>query len=242
MGAEPATHRVEAAPATVETGDRTRDTGVAATGVFSGPPVRGYPADLARTAFTRDGRRLDLRPIRPDDAGALVAFHGRLSPVSVYRRFFAFHPTLSAAEVERFTRVDYGERLALVAHRNGQLIAVARYDQVPETSEAEVAFVVADAEQHQGIATLLLEQLADAAWLRGITTFTAQTLADNRDMLDVFRDSGFAVHCTLDHGIALIRFSIEQDEGYRATRRLRHRDVEVVAGEPTSRPPRSEPC
>ena len=96
-------------------------------------------------------------------------------------------------EVERFTRVDYVNRLALVAEDNSGLVAVARYDRTPGTAEAEVAFVVADQYQHHGIGTLLLERLAAAAWQRGITAFVATTLAENREMLQVFADSVFQV-------------------------------------------------
>jgi GNAT superfamily N-acetyltransferase len=74
---------------------------------------------------------------------------------------------------------------------------VERYDRIPDTPEAAVAFVVAHEYQRHGIATLLLEQLADAAWPEGITTFTALTLAENRDMIGVFADSGSRIRRTL---------------------------------------------
>ena len=60
--------------------------------------------------------------------------------------------------------------------------------------EAEVAFVVGDEHQGRGIGTVLLEHLAAAARERGITRFVAETLADNRRMLGVFRDAGFDEH------------------------------------------------
>ena len=58
---------------------------------------------------------------------------------------------------------------------------------------AEVAFAVADALQGHGIGTRLLEHLAASRAAQGIETFDAYVLGDNRRMLDVFRDSGFAV-------------------------------------------------
>jgi RimJ/RimL family protein N-acetyltransferase len=151
-----------------------------------------------------------LRPIRSDDALALIDFHRDLSPQSVYRRFFSVHPRLSPAEVERFTCVDAVDRLALVAEDDGRLIAVGRYDREPGTPEAEVAFVVADRFQHQGIAPLLLDALAAAAWPRGIRTFTAIVLPENRDMLDVFRHSGFVVETVLDDGVVTVRLALTE--------------------------------
>ena len=158
-----------------------------------------------------------MRPIRPEDSTRLMKFHEGLSSQSVYRRFFYMHPHLTSAEIERFTHVDYVDRLALVVVDGERLVAVGRYERIPETSEAEVAFVVADEFQHHGIGTLLLEHLADAAVTRGIATFVAQTLTENHDMLDVFMKSGFTVITSSDYGTVNLRFSIEPDETARLT-------------------------
>jgi len=166
--------------------------------------------------------RTHLRPIRPDDGERLVEFHEHLSPQSIYRRFFFMHLRLSAAEVERFTHVDYVDRLALVVEHTGELIGVGRYERMSGTEEAEVAFVVADEFQHHGIGTILLEHLADAALGSGIKIFSAQTLADNHDMIDVFTKSGFHVTSSQDYGTVTVRFPIEPDDAYRSAHIRRH--------------------
>lgn len=153
---------------------------------------------------------ISLRPIRPDDAPRLVDFHRHLSPDSVYRRFFSVHPTLSAAEVERFTRVDHIDREALVAADGDRLVAVGRYDRGPGPTEAEIAFVVADEYQHHGIATALLDALADAAGPAGIATFVASVLAENRAMLDVFRHSGLPMTTTTDDGVVTVGLTLTE--------------------------------
>lgn len=181
-----------------------------------------YPSELARDVVMTTGAVVHLRPIRPDDAAALVEFHEHLSQRSVYRRFFFVHPKLSAVEIGRFTTVDYVDRLALVAEDGGRLIAVARYERFPATTEAEVAFVVADEYQHHGIGTLLLEQLAEAGWGSGITDFVAQTLAENHDMLGVFSDSGFPVITSSEGGTVTVRFAIRPDVAYCEVRAARH--------------------
>ena len=159
-----------------------------------------YPANLEREVAMLDGSVVHLRPIRPDDEARLVAFHGRLSSHSVYLRFFGFHPTLSANEVRRFTHVDYLNRLAFVIDLDGRLGAVGRYDRLEGTTEAEVAFVVDDELQHHGLGTLLLDELARAAWARGITHFMAHALAQNAPMLRVFWRSGFPVTSGFEAG------------------------------------------
>ncbi len=158
---------------------------------------------------TSRGERIHVRPIRPGDEVGLVVFHRGLSDRSVYRRFFFIHPVLSAPEIEHFTHVDYMDRLALVAECHDRIVAVGRYERTPATSEAEVAFVVSDEYQHHGIGTVLLEQLVDAALCRGITVFTAQTLAENHAMLAVFRKSGFPVTTATESETVSVRFPIQ---------------------------------
>ena len=176
----------------------------------------GYRSDLERDAVSLEHFHIRVRPIRPEDADALVRFHDHLSERSCYLRFFSVHPHLSQKEVERFTRIDYRDRLALVAEHDGQIIAVARYDRRPETTEAEVAFVVADQCQHHGIGSLLLDELAAAARERGITIFLADTLEENHAMLDVFTHSGFPItrHCEYD--TVSLRFPIALSPSYEA--------------------------
>ena len=167
-----------------------------------------YPAELERDVRTRDGGTVHLRPIRPTDAQRLVEFHSGLSRRSVYLRYFTAHPTLSAAEVERLVTVDYWDRLALVAEDGDRIVAVGRYDRLDRGQEAEVAFVVADDYQQHGIGSILLAELAAAARDRGIVAFRAETLYENRRMLDVFMHSGLRVESTTDHGVVELRLSI----------------------------------
>jgi GNAT superfamily N-acetyltransferase len=193
------------------------------TGFPDRGPAPHYPAELACDVTIGDGK-IHVRPIRPDDAAGLVEFHRTLSAQSIYRRFFSVHPTLSDAEIARFTRVDYVDRFAFVAEDGDRVVAVGRYDRSSGSAEAEVAFVVADQYQHHGIGTTLLERLADAAWKNGITTFVASTLPENREMLHVFADSGFRVTRAFADGIIDVRFPIEPDDAYRAAcaaRRIR---------------------
>lgn len=183
-----------------------------------------YPAELATEVLTEGGIRLSLRPIRPDDAPLLARFHERLSSHSIYRRYFSLHPTLSERELRHLTEVDYVTRFAFVVQYHDELIGVGRFDRIPESSDAEVAFIVSDEFHHLGIGLLLLEQLADVAWSLGITSFCAETQADNRSMMGVFASSGFVVNARIEDEIISARFSIEPTDASRASR-VRHSRV-----------------
>ena len=174
-----------------------------------------------------DGSTAHVRGIRPADQPRLVAFHGRLSEQSTYFRFFSPMRTLSPALAERFATVDFHDRVAFIAERGNDIIAVARYDRTPGASEAEVAFTVEDRYQGQGLGTLLLEYLTVAARQRGINSFVAEVLPQNSRMLRVFRDAGFAEEVALEAGVVRIGLSLEDTATQQALVDDRERRAEA---------------
>lgn len=149
-----------------------------------------YPDHWEADVVLSDGGTAHLRPIRPEDAGLLRTFHARLSPESIYYRFFSPRPRLSDREVEHFTTVDHDRRVALIATIAGEMVAVVRYDRLADRPEtAEVAFLVEDAHQGRGVGPVLLEHIAAAARERGVRRFVASVLPDNRRMTRVFREA-----------------------------------------------------
>jgi acetyl coenzyme A synthetase (ADP forming)-like protein len=176
----------------------------------SGALPPDYPADWALDAVLADGGTVHVRPIRPDDAAAHRSFFARLSPESVYFRFFGPRAALTDDEVARFTTVDYRDRMAFAAFLREDMVAVGRYDRLAGSDEAEVAFAVADEHQGRGLATLLLEYLATYAAGSGIIRFAADTLMDNRRMLEVFQAAGFRRESrSIEYGVVHLVFHIE---------------------------------
>lgn len=170
------------------------------------PP--NYPTHWETDIVANDGGTLFLRPIKPSDADDIRKLHGRLSEETVYFRFFTPLPTLSEALLNRFVNVDYVDRTALVAVLGDLIVAVARYDRLPGSSEAEVAFLVDDAHQGRGLATVMLEYLVAIAKECGITRFVADTLPDNTKMLKVFHDAGFRDNRHFQDGVVRVSFEI----------------------------------
>lgn len=188
-------------------------------------PSPAYPAHLIEDVTSEKGRALHMRPIRANDDDLLVSFHTRLTPDSVYRRYFSLHPVLSQVEVAHLTQVDYVDRFAFIVLDGETLIGVARYDRIPGTTEAEVAFVVEDKYQGEGIGMLLLEHLADVAQPVGIESFSAETQSGNRDMLNVFYYSGYEVATRLQDEIISVHFPIASTANSREARRLRAKKI-----------------
>ena len=126
---------------------------------------------------------LHIRPIRDDDEERLRRMFFRLSPQTVYRRFFTAYSHPPAQVLHRLSHVDHQDRGAVVAVHEDEIVGVARFDRRCGTTEAELAVTVEDAWQRQGLGRRLLERLREEAVARGVTTFTASVLADNRSVL-----------------------------------------------------------
>lgn len=186
--------------------------------------MSGYPAEYELDVVLRDGKVASVRPIRPDDAGHFLDFFERLGPESRYFRFFRVKRTLDPEEVEYFTNVDYSQRMALVAYAGGTLIGVGRYDVADEGPDtAEVAFAVADEHQGRGLGTELLQLLTNYARSHGVTRFRAFVLPENRQMLRVFRNSGYELTRTLDEGVYLVDFPTQESDDSMAAAAERER-------------------
>jgi RimJ/RimL family protein N-acetyltransferase len=175
----------------------------------------GVPEDVLQQTHDltlRDGSVVRVRAIRTDDTMRLQTFHAHLSMDSIIWRFFRSVPNLSDEQAQQFTHVDYVDRMALLATRGEgdteEILAVVRYDRRAEEREAEVAFVVQDAWQGQGIATALLHQLAAYARAHGVERFVALTMGSNVRMLEVLHNCGFPCHTRYEGGDILATLDI----------------------------------
>ena len=165
-------------------------------------------------ALLADGTTVEIRPAAPDDFDAVKAMHKAMSPDNSYLRFFNISRLSAEIEARRICRDRVPGSLALLAVADGEVVGVASYTPVrdqagkAQTGKAEVAFAVADHMHHRGIATLLLEHLVSLARNRGIATFTANTLTENKAMLSVFAAAGLPVERRYADGVFELTFPL----------------------------------
>ena len=191
------------------------------------PDPYDYPKHWEADVVLSDGGTVHLRPITPDDAQLIVGLHGRLSDRTRYFRYFGAYPRISERDLKRFSVVDHHGRVAFGAFLGHDLIAVGRYEQLDGGDSAEVAFVVEDAHQGRGLGSILLEHLAAAAGERGLRKFVAEVLAENRQMVRVFREAGYRVSRELDAGVLHLEFAIDPTERSVAVQRAREQAAEA---------------
>src|SRR5215213_5076196 len=141
----------------------------------------------------RNGLRVEIRALRPDDRADLIAAVGRASAQSFYRRFFGVRRDFTEQEIAFFSAVDFIDHVALVAvvEEGGRptIVGGGRYI-VVQPGKAEVAFAVIDQYQGQGIGAMLMHHLAVIARSAGLQELIAEVLPDNISMLKVFEKSG----------------------------------------------------
>jgi acetyltransferase len=162
---------------------------------YSHMAIHPYPSELIQQRDLPDGRRLVIRPIRPEDAHLEREFVDGLSERSRFLRFMYALPTLTPEMLSRFTQIDYDREMALIAllEEDGveKQVGVARYMSYPDKRGCEFAIVVSDRHQKMGIATALLSELIDVARNRRLTRMDGLVLRENTNMLKLAERLGF---------------------------------------------------
>ena len=168
-------------------------------------------------ALLADGTTVEIRPATPGDFDAVKAMHEAMSPDNSYMRFFNISRAAAEVEARRICRYPAPGTVALLATSGGKVAGCASYTALAaQPATAEVAFAVADHMHHRGIATLLLEHLVSWARHQQITAFTAQTLTENRAMLNVFADAGLPVDRRQADGVYELTFPLPGDGSWTA--------------------------
>jgi RimJ/RimL family protein N-acetyltransferase len=151
-------------------------------------------ADYSAPEHLRDGRAVEIRALHPDDRADMLTAIGQTGTESLRRRFFVPKKGFSEREIAFFLNVDFESHIALVAQidEDGRPVIVGggRFI-VVQPGQAEIAFMVVDAYQGQGVGTILMRHLAVLARDAGLKELIAEVLPENSAMLKLFRKFGF---------------------------------------------------
>lgn len=150
--------------------------------------------NYSATEHLRDGRAVEIQALHPEDRDDMLTAVGRTGMQSLQRRFFVAKRGFSEREIAFFMNIDFVNHVALVAvaEEDGRKVIIGggRYI-VTEPGKAEIAFVVIDDYQGQGLGSLLMRHLAALARKGGLKELIADVLPENTAMRKVFGKFGF---------------------------------------------------
>ena len=163
------------------------------------------PKEVRTTMVLEDGTLIGFRAMNPTDEPATRDLFYSLSRETVYYRYMSHMERIPRKQLQNFVYVDHRNDVAIVgtvpeAHGE-EIIAIGRYYLDQKTNRAEVAFVVRDDWQKQGIGSFIMKHLGTIAKRNGIAGFTAEVMRDNKAMQAVINHSGLKVTSKLNEGV-----------------------------------------
>lgn len=154
-----------------------------------------YPKEMETYRTTKTGMEICLRPVKMTDEPLLKDLFYALSDNSMYRRFISRRKDMPHERLQEFVIIDYSREVSIVATvkraEKETIVGLGQYNLNNNTHTAEVAFVVRDDFQNQGIGNELLSYLTLLAKKQGLLGFTAEVLVENRPMYHLFEKMGF---------------------------------------------------
>ncbi|MDP2135486.1 MAG: GNAT family N-acetyltransferase, partial [Sulfuritalea sp.] len=174
--------------------------------------IRPYPKELERQ-LEWQGRRLLIRPIRPEDEATLGDLISSLDPEDARMRFFGTMRSLPRSQLARFTQIDYDREMALVAIERDadgteRSLGEVRAMTDPDNAVADFAIVVSSALKGKGLGRLLLESIVDYSRSRGTGELRGETMDGNLRMQNLARDLNFELKRGADLGLIDLRLPL----------------------------------
>ncbi len=173
--------------------------------------MKSYPTEWERHDVLRDGRRVFVRPLKPEDAQLYPDFLANVTAADMRLRFFAPVQELSAAVIDRLTQLDYARAMAFIAldEDTGVMLGVVRLHRDAEGTGGEYAVLVRSALKGHGLGWLLMRRMIVYARTEGLSAIHGQVLAENSTMLTMCADLGFEIADDPgEAGIQLVRLDL----------------------------------
>jgi acetyltransferase len=179
--------------------------------------IRPYPQELEEVIMWNE-QAVTLRPVRPEDGAAHVAFFDALKPEDVRYRMFIRVRELQPSQLARFTQVDYDREMAFIATRlttegKPETLGVARVVADPDNARAEFAVIVRSDLKHHGLGEILMRKLISYCRSRGTGEIVGEALAQNRPLIKLARKLGFEVISMVAEGTVQLRLVVGASPG-----------------------------
>jgi acetyltransferase len=169
--------------------------------------LRPYPERLLRTTNLKDGTKVTLRPIKPEDEPMWLELLGSCSKESIYHRFRYDFYYDSHEVATQFCFIDYDREIAIVAEIEEEgrkrIIGVGRLIADPDVEIMEYAILITDAWQKKELGYIITDYCMDIAKLRGIKILVAETTRDNKPMISVFKKLNFKIRFNEDSTVSV---------------------------------------
>ena len=167
-------------------------------GPSSGHPrfaIRPYPKEWERSAELRDGTRILVRPVRPEDEPLYGPFFAAVTPQDLRLRFFAPVKEFGHRFIARLTQIDYARAMAFVAIEEamGNMLGVIRLHADANYDSGEYAVLVRSDLKGRGLGYLLMQLIIEYARAEGLKTIEGQVLSENTAMLAMCKELGFDI-------------------------------------------------
>ncbi len=171
--------------------------------------IRPYPRELEETIDWNGGPLL-LRPIRPEDGPAHLAFFDALTPDDVRYRMFVRIRELQPSQLARFTQIDYDREMAFIATRKNsegvaETLAVGRVVADPDNITAEFAVTVRSDLKGMGLGKIMMQKLIDYCRSRGTREIVGEALPQNSRITGMVKKLGFTVRTKDEEGMREMR-------------------------------------
>ena len=156
--------------------------------------VAPYPKQWERWLTGADGRRVFVRPVRPEDEAMYRTFFAQVSPEDLRLRFFAPVKDISHAFIARLTQIDYARALALCATlENGEMLGAVRLMLDADHESGEFAILLRSDQKGRGLGSALMKMIIDYGQREGVKHIEGQVLAENTTMLAMCQQLGFDI-------------------------------------------------
>jgi len=157
--------------------------------------IRPYPKEWERHIAPKDGTRVFVRPLRPDDEPLYGPFFEHVTDQDLRLRFFAPVKDFGHAFVARFTQIDYARAMAFVAieEASGNMLGVVRLHANANYDTAEYAVLVRSDLKGRGLGWLLMQLIIEYAREERLQTIEGQVLSENATMLSMCKTLGFEI-------------------------------------------------